>query len=285
MQNKAPVLTVMAAGMGSRFGGLKQIAPIGPNGEILLDFSVYDALEAGFGKVVFIIKKAIEEPFREAVGKRIEKIADVDYVFQETDKMIPEKFASLVETREKPWGTAHAILCAKDALSNSSFAVINADDYYGKDGYKKIADHLMNKDNMCMCGFKLYNTLTENGTVSRGICEIEDGFLKSVTEHTALDKNSGFAPDTIVSMNMWGLRPEIFSRLENDFETFLSEITDGKKAEFFLPAVVDRMIHNENAKVTVLSTDDKWYGMTYKEDLPEVRAALKKMIEEGKYNG
>lgn len=285
MQNKAPVLTVMAAGMGSRFGGLKQIAPIGPNGEILLDFSVYDALEAGFGKVVFIIKKAIEEPFREAVGKRIEKIADVDYVFQETDKMIPEKFASLVETREKPWGTAHAILCAKDALSNSSFAVINADDYYGKDGYKKIAQHLINEDNMCMCGFKLYNTLTENGTVSRGICEIENGFLKSVTEHTALDKNSGFAPDTIVSMNMWGLRPEIFSRLENDFEKFLSEITDGKKAEFFLPAVVDRMIHNENAKVSVLSTDDKWYGMTYKEDLPEVRAALKKMIEEGKYNG
>jgi len=285
MQNKAPVLTVMAAGMGSRFGGLKQIAPIGPNGEILLDFSVYDALQAGFGKVVFIIKKAIEEPFREAVGKRIEKIADVDYVFQETDKMIPEKFASLVETREKPWGTAHAILCAKDALSDSPFAVINADDYYGKEGYQKIAKHLMNEDNMCMCGFKLFNTLTENGTVSRGICETENGYLKSVTEHTALDKNSGFSPDTIVSMNMWGLRPEIFSRLKKDFEIFLSEITDGKKAEFFLPAVVDRMIRNENAKVTVLSTDDKWYGMTYKEDLPEVRAALAKMIEEGKYNG
>lgn len=284
MKTNKPALTVMAAGMGSRFGGLKQIAPIGPNGEILLDFSVYDALQAGFGKVVFIIKKAIEEPFREAVGKRIEKIADVEYVFQETDKMIPEKFSSLAETREKPWGTAHAILCAKDALKDTPFAVINADDYYGKDGYIKIAKHLTEQDNMCMCGFKLYNTLTENGTVSRGVCEIENGFLKSVTEHTALDKNSGFSPDTIVSMNMWGLLPEIFSRLERDFEIFLSDIQDGKKAEFFLPFVVDKMIHTENAKVTVLSTDDKWYGMTYKEDLPEVRAALAKMIQEGKYN-
>ena len=284
MKNNAPSLTVMAAGMGSRFGGLKQITPIGPNGETLLDFSVYDALEAGFGKIVFIIKKAIEEPFRQAVGKRIEKIADVEYVFQEIDKMIPSQYSHLIAEREKPWGTAHAVLCAKDALKDSSFAVINADDYYGKDSYLKIANHLKNEDNMCMCGFNLYNTLTENGTVSRGVCEVSDGYLKSVTEHTKIDKNSGFSKDTIVSMNMWGLKPEIFSNLEKDFDTFLSTITDKQKSEFFLPAVVDRMIHNNEANVSVLCTDDKWYGMTYKEDLPEVKTTLTRMIADGKYN-
>lgn len=281
---KAPVLVVMAAGMGSRFGGLKQIAPMGNNGEILLDFSVFDAKKAGFKKVIFIIKKAIEEPFREAIGKKIESMIDVEYVFQETYANIPEKFLSKAETREKPWGTGHAILCAKDAVGDDSFAVINADDYYGKDSYLKIADHLRNNDNMCMCGFLLSNTLTENGTVSRGVCEVHGDRLVSVTEHTALDKNSGFPADTVVSMNMWGLTPKIFTQLEKDFEEFLENNADNPKAEFFLPAVVDRMISQNNENVTVLTTAEKWYGVTYKEDLPMVKSALQKMIEDGKYN-
>ncbi len=282
---KAPVLVVMAAGMGSRFGGLKQIAPMGKNGEILLDFSVYDAKKAGFEKVIFIIKKAIEEPFREAIGKRIEGMIDVEYVFQELDAKVPAEYADAVQKREKPWGTGHAILCAKEAVGDSPFAVINADDYYGKDSYMKIANHLMNNDNMCMCGFHLANTLTENGTVSRGVCEVENGELKSVTEHTALDKNSGFPEDTIVSMNMWGLNASVFAQLETDFAEFLKSSADQPKAEFFLPAVIDRMISKKGEKVTVLTTPEKWYGVTYKEDLPMVQSALQKMIEEGKYSG
>lgn len=275
-------LVVMAAGMGSRFGGLKQIAPIGPKGEIILDFSLYDAKEAGFNKAVFIIKKEIEKDFRECVGKKIEKIIDVEYVFQETNK-IPEEFMSL-SGRAKPWGTGHAVLCARDAVK-TPFAVINADDYYGKEAFRLIHDHLVGEGNTCMVGYKLINTLTENGTVSRGVCEIEDGYLKSVTEHTALDKNSGLPDSTIVSMNMWGFKPSIFDTIERDFNIFLKNLSNPEKEEFYLPSIVDKMIKEENERVTVMPTDEKWYGVTYKDDAEKVSEALKNLIDRGLYNG
>ena len=274
-------LVVMAAGMGSRFGGLKQIAPIGPNGEIIIDFSVYDALEAGFSKVVFIIKKAIEHDFRESAGKRIEKMADVDYVFQELTKL-PDGFV-VPDGREKPWGTGHAILCTKDVVKNP-FAVINADDYYGKNAYKIIHKYLTDNKNTCMVGYKLGNTLTENGTVTRGVCETNnEGFLTSVTETFSLDKNSGIPLDTTVSMNMWGFDTTIFNELETGFTKFLSNLENPLKSEFLLPSIVDGMIKNKGEKVKVLTTDDRWYGVTYKEDVDPVKAAIKKLVDEGLY--
>lgn len=273
-------LLVMAAGMGSRFGGLKQIEPIGPNGEIILDFSVYDAVEAGFNKAVFIIKKEIEKEFREVVGKRIEKMIDVDYVFQELDKL-PEGY-SVPEERVKPWGTAHAVLCAKDVVS-SPFAVINADDFYGKSSYSIIHDELVKNEGMCMVGYELGNTITENGTVSRGVCELENGYLKSVTEHTALDKNSGVPLDSIVSMNMWGLAPDIFPYIEKEFKLFLDESIAVPKSESFLPSVISKRIVEENKPVKVLHTNEKWYGVTYREDILSVREAMARFIDEGKY--
>ena len=264
-------LLIMAAGMGSRFGGLKQIEPIGPNGEIILDFSVYDAVQAGFNKAVIIIKKEIEKEFRVACGKRIEKMIDVEYVFQELDKL-PKGYDVPVE-RTKPWGTGHAVLCAQDKIT-APFAVINADDFYGQSSYRMIHDWLVNSEDMCMVGYKLGNTLTENGKVSRGVCEIKDGYLTSVTEHTALDKNSGIPLDTIVSMNMWGLRPDIFPYLEKEFDLFLKDNLLVPKSEFFLPSAVSKRIHEENKPVRVLETAERWYGVTYREDMPQVRKAM-----------
>ena len=276
-------LVVMAAGMGSRFGGLKQIEPMGKNGEIILDFSVFDAVKAGFNKTVFIIKKEIEHDFRIAAGKRIEKMTDVDYVFQEIDSNLPEGFV-IPDGRTKPWGTGHAVLCAKDAVK-TPFAVINADDYYGRKSFEIIHKGLENGESICMAGFRLGNTLTENGTVSRGVCEIENGLLKSVTEHTALDKNCGFPMDTVVSMNMWGFDTSIFNELEKRFVPFLNNLSNPLKEEFFLPFVVDDLIKNQGKKVGALVSDEKWYGVTYKEDAPLVRAALTKLMEEGYYDG
>ncbi|MBP3359615.1 MAG: NTP transferase domain-containing protein [Clostridia bacterium] len=274
-------LVVMAAGMGSRFGGIKQIAPLGPNGEILLDFSVYDAVRAGFSKVVFVIKKDIEQDFRAAVGKRIEKMVDVDYVFQElTD--IPEGF-SVPEGRVKPWGTGQAVLTAAEKV-NTPFAVINADDYYGEKAYTLINNHLAAGGGSCCVLFQLGNTLSENGTVSRGICSVKDGCLTEVTEHTALDKNSGFPFDTLVSMNMWGFSNDFFGNIGGRFEEFLKNLKNPLKDEFYLPGIVDDMIKKENEKVTALVTDDRWYGVTYKEDSASVREAIQKMISEGKYS-
>ena len=273
-------LLIMAAGMGSRFGGLKQIEPIGPNGEIILDFSIYDAVKAGFNKAVFIIKKEIEKEFREVCGKRIEKMIDVDYAFQELNKL-PEGY-SVPEGRQKPWGTAHAVLCARDIVK-SPFAVINADDFYGQTSYQLIHDELVKNENMCMVGYKLGNTITENGTVSRGVCEVENGFLKSVTEHTALDKNSGIPLDKIVSMNMWGLAPDIFPYMEKEFKLFLDERINEPKSECYLPSVVSKRIVEENKPVKVLETAEKWYGVTYREDMDSVRAAMEKYINEGLY--
>jgi len=267
-------LVVMAAGMGSRFGGLKQAAPVGPNGEMILDYSVADAKAAGFSKVVLIIRKDIEKDFKEAIGKRIEKIIDTEYVFQEISSL-PEGFEAPGE-RTKPWGTGHAILCAKDAVK-TPFAVINADDYYGKSVFKDIHDFLSNENKMCMAGYKLGNTLSKNGSVSRGICEIENGYLKSVTEMTDIAWDTDIPKDTVVSMNLWGLTPDIFEILQKDFEGFLKENINENKKEFFLPAVIDKEINDNHRQVKVLITDEQWYGITYREDVPEVKEALKRI--------
>ena len=285
-------LVVMAAGMGSRFGGLKQVEPIGPKGEALLDFSAYDAKKAGFTKVVFIIKHEIEKEFKELVGKRIEKIIDVEYAFQEIDKL-PDGYKAPAD-RAKPWGTGHAIYCCRDIVK-TPFAVINADDYYGKSAFQKIYNHLKEeKNDYCMVGFRLANTLTENGSVSRGVCEIVDGKLKAVTERTKIvdckytedDVNwIPLSPDTVVSMNMWGFTPDIFKYIERDLITFLNEKIDVPKAEFYLPSVASNVINNNEKDVTVLVAEDKWYGVTYKEDKDDVVKAIAEKIKAGEYEG
>ena len=286
-------LVVLAAGMGSRFGGLKQIEPIGRGGQALLDFSVFDAKEAGFNKVVFIIKKAIEKEFKETVGKRIEKLIDVEYAYQETD-MLPEGFVCPAD-REKPWGTAHAIYCCRDIVK-TPFAVINADDYYGKNAYKQIYEHLKKQtEDYCMVGFRLANTLTENGTVSRGVCEIENGKLTAITERTKIldckytedDGNTWTAlpADTVVSMNMWGFNPDIFDYISEGLVTFLNEKIDVPKSEYFLPFVVSDLIKSGEKDVCVSVAEDKWYGVTYKEDKDAVVKAIGEMVENGEYEG
>ncbi len=286
-------LVVMAAGMGSRFGGLKQIEPIGKNGEILLDYSVYDAVKAGFNKVVFVIKHAIESDFKAVVGKRIEKMVKTEYVFQETDAL-PEGFVCPSD-RVKPWGTAHAVLCCKDVVKEP-FAVINADDYYGKSAFIKTAEFLKaNNNDYCMTGFRLVNTLTENGYVSRGVCEIEKGELKSVTERTKImdckytedDGESWISllPETVVSMNLWGFMPDLFGYAEKGFKEFLNNNSNTPKSEYYLPSVVSSLIASGEKKVKVLIAEDKWYGVTYKEDKQMVCDAINKMAEAGLYKG
>lgn len=291
--SKNATLVVMAAGMGSRFGGLKQMEPISADGRVLLDFSVYDAKKAGFTKIVFVIKEAIAEDFISIVGKRIEKMIDVEYVYQELYKL-PEGF-TCPETREKPWGTAHAILCCKDAV-NEPFAVVNADDYYGRGAFEKIYNELINnEDDYCMAGFRLKNTLTENGTVARGVCVVKDDCLESVTERTKINNECQFteddgetwtqlAPDTLVSMNLWGFRPDIFSYIEKGFTEFLKDNINEPKKEYYLPLVVTELIETDTKKVKVLAAEDKWYGVTYKEDKPGVVAAIEDMISKGYYD-
>lgn len=274
-------LLIMAAGMGSRFGGLKQIEPLGPNGEIILDFSVYDAVKAGFDKVVFVIKKEIEKDFRAACGKRIENMVDVEYAFQEKDNL-PDGF-TLPETREKPWGTGQAVLSARSAI-DSPFAVINADDYYGRESFEIIHNHLVSDDEMCMVGYKLGNTITENGTVTRGVCETENGYLTKITECGGLDKNSSYPMDTIVSMNMWGLDPDVFAFIDEEFRVFLKENINEPKKEFLLPTILNDRMNRENRKIKVLSTDSQWYGVTYREDAPGVSAAMREFIDKGLYD-
>lgn len=283
-------LIVMAAGMGSRFGGLKQIAPVGKNGEAILDFSVYDAIEAGFNKVVFVINHKIEKDFKEIVGKRIEGKIKTEYVFQEKE-YLPAGY-SCPENREKPWGTGHAVLCCENVV-NEPFAVINADDFYGKTAFRKIYDYLKEQtDNYCMVGFRLANTLTENGYVSRGVCMEENGFLTNITERTKIidckytedDVNWVALPaDTVVSMNMWGFTPDIFEYLKREFTNFLNTKLTVVKSEFYLPGVVDTLIKSGEKKTKILVAEDKWYGVTYKEDKAAVVAAISEKIANGEY--
>ena len=291
MNNKfSATLVVMAAGMGSRFGGLKQVEPIGPKGEAILDFSVYDAKKAGFDKVVFIIKQEIEKEFKELVGSRIEKQIKVEYAFQETYKL-PDGF-TCPEDRTKPWGTAHAVYCARDKV-NTPFAVINADDYYGASAFKQIYEHLKKgQDSYCMVGFRLANTLTENGSVSRGVCTIENGKLKQIVERTKIidckytedgENWIELPSDTVVSMNMWGFNPDVFDYIDRDLKAFLKEKINVPKVEFYLPTVVSNLISSGEKGVDVLIAEDKWYGVTYKEDKNSVVKAINEKIANGEY--
>ena len=273
-------LVVMAAGMGSRYGGVKQIAPMGPNGEIIIDFSVHDAVKSGFSKAVFIIKKEIEKDFREVCGKRIEKLIDTEYVFQGYDSL-PEWF-EVPAGRTKPYGTVHAVLCAKNAVK-TPFVVINADDYYGPNTLRIVNKYLSETKSMCMAGFRLGNTITENGTVSRGVCQVENGYLKDIVECKEIDKNSGISLDSTVSMNVWGFNPDIFGVLESSFHGFLKNIKDPMKGEYIITDIIEKMIKENNAKIKVLETPDKWYGVTYQEDTPMVRKALTELINNGLY--
>ena len=297
-----PVLVIMAAGMGSRYGGLKQIDPIDEQGHIIMDFSIFDAKRAGFEKVVFIIKKENEADFREAIGNRIEKVMEVEYVFQDVQN-IPAGF-TVPEGRVKPWGTAHAVLSAIDVI-DGPFAVINADDYYGKDAFQKIYDYLStHKDDekyrYTMVGYELGNTLTENGHVSRGICSLnENNELVRVVERTHIEKKGDGAAytedegaswhslpvDSVVSMNMWGFGASFLQEVKQGFVSFLEEnlVNNPMKCEYYLPTVVSNLLTDNRATVAVLTSADKWYGVTYKEDKPVVVAAIKNLKESGLY--
>ena len=300
---KKPILVVMAAGMGSRYGGLKQMDPVGNHGQVIMDYSLFDARRAGFETVVFIIKHEIEEDFKRLVGSRIEKVMDVRYAFQQLDNL-PAGY-SVPEGRTKPWGTSHAILSAKDVI-DAPFAVINADDYYGPEAFKVIYDYLVanpDKDGMyeyAMVGYLLKNTVTENGHVARGVCVTNaNGYLDSVTERTHIEKTetgarfteddgatwTDLSGDTVVSTNLWGFTPSFLKETEDRFAAFLDKalVENPLKGEYFLPSVVSQLIAEDKARVKVLHSHDKWYGVTYKEDKPVVVAAIKAMTESGLY--
>lgn len=295
-------LVIMAAGIGSRYGGgIKQLEHVGPSGEIIMDYSIYDAIEAGFDKVVFIIRKDLEKDFQEIIGNRIEKQIEVEYVFQELD-MLPEGFHKPTD-RVKPWGTGQAVLCCKGVIKEP-FAVINADDYYGKEAFVKVHDFLCSKDadvtehNYCMAGFILGNTLSDNGIVTRGVCKVdEQDYLTNIEETFAIEREGNIAVgkngsgdkvtidlESSVSMNMWGFTPNFLEELEAGFVQFLNKISSEEiKAEYLLPEVVGNMLREKRATVKVLKTRDKWFGVTYKEDKEEVVNSINNLIEAGKY--
>ena len=293
-----PVLVVMAAGMGSRYGGLKQIDPVGPNGQIIMHYSIYDAWKAGFRRVVFIIKEELLDAFRERIGNAAEKLMQVDYVFQSPDKL-PEG-CTMPEGRTKPLGTGHAIYCVRGVVSEP-FAVINADDFYGAQAFQCLYDYLKDaqdddKYRYCMVGYRVEITLTENGTVSRGICEAdENGYLADIVERTAISRDANgvisdpeageIAEGTLVSMNMWGFTPSFLDELETGLRTFMTDELpkNPAKGEYYLPFAVDHLIQNGQATAKVLQTSAQWYGVTYKEDKPVVVDALRRMTEAGLY--
>ena len=299
MTNK-PVLVVMAAGMGSRYGGLKQIDPVGSHGEAILDYSLFDAYEAGFETAVIIIKEAIRQDFMDTVGKRLEHSPmEIRYAFQELDKL--PLGCAVPDCRTKPWGTGHAVLCAKDVIGDAPFAVINSDDYYGKEGSKIIYPALCNAADgeSCRVGYQLGKTVTDNGYVAPVVCTAdESGNLLYIQERTHIEVQGDairftedgenwteLAPDTTVSMNMWGFVPSFLKELESKFATFMKTlaVSNPEKAEFFLPFAVDELLQEGKAKVKVLRSADKWYGVTYAADKPQVVAALRAMADEGKY--
>lgn len=303
---KQTSLVIMAAGIGSRFGGgIKQLEPVGPGGEIIMDYSIHDALEAGFNDIIFIIRKDLEKDFKEIIGKRIEKIAPVSYAFQELSDL-PEGY-SVPEGRKKPWGTGQAVLSAKGLIKHP-FLVINADDYYGKEAFRTIHDYLVDvmdteregePYDICMAGFILANTLSENGGVTRGVCQVgQDGILKSVTETYQIEKKgeelSAFdkegnpvsvSGEQHVSMNMWGLTPEFLEMLERGFEEFFKKHNekDILKAEYLLPIYIDELLQKGQASVRVLESNDKWFGVTYKEDKEFVVKSFEQLIKNGVY--
>ncbi len=293
-----PTLFVLAAGMGSRYGGLKQLDPLGPNGETIMDYSIYDAIQAGFGKIVFVIRKDFEQDFRERVLSKYEGHIPVEVVFQAIDDL-PEGYTAPAD-RSKPWGTNHALLMGKDVI-NEPFAVINADDFYGRDAFKVIAEELQRphdkKGDYCMVGFRVGNTLTENGTVARGVCATKDGLLETITERTAIgydkDHNISFTdeegvvqtipPTTPVSMNLWGFTPDYFDFSEREFKKFLDKDLNTPKAEFFIPLCIDALIKSGEATVKVLDTDSRWFGVTYAADRPGVVEKFAKLHADGVY--
>lgn len=292
-----PTLLVMAAGMGSRYGGLKQIDPVGPSGETIIDYSIYDAMRAGFGKLVFVIRKDIEEPFKETVGARFEKRIAVDYVFQELDK-IPSPFA-VPAGRTKPWGTTQAVLMAADAI-REPFAVINADDFYGAESYRVLAEHLKSgSEDYAMVGFVLRNTLSDFGSVARGVCRVSaDGYLEKIEELTNIERDGSGAKnaapdgtvrrltgDEPVSMNYWGFTPQVFGQLEGVFRGFLERSGGDLKAESYVPMAVGELVAKGEARVKVLRSSDPWFGVTYREDRPRVVESIRRLIDAGAYPG
>ena len=292
---KKLALVVLAAGMGSRYGGIKQIDGFGPNGETIMDYSLFDAVRAGFSKVVFIVREEIKEIVREKFGPRLEGKVEVEYVIQSLDKIVPAEYQN--PERTKPWGTMHAVLCAKNAI-NEPYAVINADDFYGRNAFKSIADFFGGdpKGAHAMVGFTLNNVLSDHGSVSRGVGELDgEGYLKSVVERTTIVKEGGkiiskekdgdlqLSPNAPTSMNFWGFQPDIFEMAEAMFMDFLKENHQNIKSEFFIPLFVNRMIQENKGKVKVLGGGDVWFGVTYKEDKDEVSRRIKELIDRGDY--
>ena len=299
---KKTALVIMAAGIGSRYGnGIKQLAPVGPHQELIMDYSIRDAVEAGFDKVVFILRREIEEEFRRVIGSRVDTIVETEYAFQELNDL-PAGF-SVPEDRKKPWGTGQAVLAARDIL-HEPFAVINADDYYGKTAYRKIHNYLAQENAVepgvlpvCMVGFRLGNTLSDNGSVTRGICRVEDGNLAEVVEtrniyragsgaqiHLSDGTVKDLDPESLVSMNMWGMTPEAIGLLSEGFERFLSGLgKEGSPQEFLLPEWIDGLIKKKRAVVHVLESSDEWFGVTYQEDRASVQEAFRRLTEAGVY--
>ena len=292
-------LVIMAAGMGSRYGGLKQIDPVGRQGEFILDYSIYDAIQAGFDKVVFIIKEENLALFRDTVGKRVEKVIPVEYVFQKVTDLLAGMVAPAERT--KPWGTAHAVLCCADVVKDN-FAVINADDFYGRHSYELMADFLKNRNNTgiehySMIGYMLRNTLTEHGHVARGLCEVDNGFLKGIDERTKIQRNNGVIQyfeeadgwvdvkeDTAASMNFWGFGVSIFDQIANYWDEYIKEsASNPTKAEFYIPVLVKKLLSAKKCDVKVIETTDKWQGVTYASDKPAVVEYIKKLTEAGEY--
>ena len=294
-------LVVMAAGIGSRFGGgIKQLEAVGPNGEIIMDYSIHDALEAGFNKVVFVIRKDLDKDFKEIIGRRMEKLVEVEYAYQELND-IPERFQKKTEERKKPWGTGQAILCCKDVV-DEPFLVINADDYYGKEAYREAYAYLTGRkdDNAyeaCMVGFVLKNTLSDNGGVTRGVCKVDEHRMLSeivetsnivkTAEGAAVQTEDGAVPidvESEVSMNMWGLSPKFFEVLEKGFDVFLEKLDpENLKGEYLLPTIIGDLLKEGKMRVEVRKSHDEWFGVTYKEDKPDVVAAIQKLIKDGVY--
>ncbi|MCL1867896.1 MAG: sugar phosphate nucleotidyltransferase [Paludibacter sp.] len=295
---KKLVLLVLAAGMGSRYGGLKQLDGLGPNGETIMDYSIFDAIRAGFGKVVFVIRESFEAEFRQKVADKYVGLIDVDIVFQEVAK-VPAGYA-YDPKREKPWGTNHAVLMGRDVI-NSQFAVINADDFYGKESYEILAKFLQSvenkKNNYCMVGYRVGNTLSESGTVSRGVCVVDsDGYLQNIVERTKIESKSGtivyldengteetIEPETPVSMNMWGFTPDYFDYSLEFFKEFLNREGNNIKSEFYIPFAVNKLITDKTAQCRVLDTSAKWFGVTYPEDRSQVVLKINELIKQGIY--